>query len=171
MLVEGESDRLALHAAAGLRGRDLAADGVEVLAMGGVTNLRSFATRFGPRGLGVPLAGLYDAPEEAIVRRSLAAADLSTQGFFRCTVDLEDELTRALGADAVEDVIAAAGEARSLQLLARMPAQRAWTREAVLRRFLTSQSGRKSRYATLFVEALGPGRIPTPIASLLSWVE
>ena len=48
-----------------------------------------------------------------------------------------------------------------------MPAQRDWTREAVLRRFLGVKSGRKARYAALLVEALDPGRAPLPLASVL----
>jgi hypothetical protein len=144
--------------------------------MGGITNTRAFALRYGPRGLGVPLAGLYDAPEEAKLRRGLASAGigaalelsgLARLGFYKCSVDLEEELIRALGADAVEAVIEAAGETRSLRLLAGMPAQRAWRREAVLRRFLGVRSGRKARYARLLVDALEPGRVPEPLDAVL----
>ncbi|MDF1604585.1 TOPRIM nucleotidyl transferase/hydrolase domain-containing protein [Nocardioides sp. YIM 152315] len=167
VLVEGDSDRHALHTLARRVGRDLAADGVEVVVLGGITNIRSFALRYGPCGLGVPLAGLYDAPAEPIVRRGLTAAGVPVDGFFRCTADLEDELIRALGVAGVEDVIAAAGEARSLELLAGMPAQRLWTRDAVLRRFMGSQAGRKHRYAALLVEALEPDRLPAPLTGVL----
>src|SRR5262245_23202962 len=146
--------------------------------MGGVTNTRSFASRYGPRGLGLPLAGLYDAADEGKVARGLAAAGLDTAlepdglsglGFFRCTADREDELIRALGIDAVEAVIDTAGETRSLRLLAGMPAQRGWTREALVRRFLGG-SGRKARYAALLVEAMEPDQAPEPLAALLSRV-
>jgi len=179
VLVEGNSDRVALHTLAERMGRDLAAEGIEIVAMGGITNTRAFALRYGPHGLGVPLAGLYDAAEEGKVRHGLAAAGLeatlddgglSGLGFFKCSADLEDELIRALGVKAVEAVIEAAGEARSLRLLAGMPAQRDWTREAVLRRFLGAKSGRKARYAALLVEALEPGRAPLPLASVLARV-
>lgn len=74
VLVEGESDRVALHALAQRRGHDLTAAGVEVLSMGGVTNIRAFADRHGPRGRGDRLTGLYDVGEEHHVRRGLAAA-------------------------------------------------------------------------------------------------
>jgi hypothetical protein len=166
-LVEGESDWRALHTLADRLGCELEATGVEVVALGGVTNIRAFALRYGPRGLGVPLAGLYDAPAEPIVRRGLAAAGLPDDGFFGCTSDLEDELIRALGVEAVEDVIDAAGEARSLELLAGMPVQRSWSRDAVLRRFMGSKSGRKDRYAALLVEALEPDRVPAPLLGVL----
>ena len=179
VLVEGNSDRVALHALARRHGRDLAAEGVDVIPMHGVTNTRAFASRFGPGGLGIPLAGLYDLPAESILRRGLAAAGLpealepdgpARLGFFACSADLEDELLRALGTPAVEGVIEAAGEAQSLRLLAGMPAQRGWTREAVLKRFLGSRSGRKARYAELFVDALDPDRVPTPLAAVLARV-
>ena len=133
VLVEGASDRVALHTLAGRLGRDLEVEGVRVVAMGGITNTRAFATRYGPRGLGLPLAGLYDAAEEPLLRRGLAAAGLEEalephgperMGFYGCSTDLEDELIRALGTEGVEAVIDAAGEAQSLRLLAGMPAQR-----------------------------------------------
>lgn len=179
VLVEGDSDRIALLTLAARRNRDLAAAGVEVVRMGGVTNTRAFALRYGPDGLGVPLVGLYDAPDEATVRGGLAAAGLPAAqgpgglaelGFFACVADLEDELIRALGLDGVEEVIARAGERRSLSLLAGMPAQRGWTRLAVVRRFLGSQSGRKARYAALFVNALEESRVPAPLAAVLDRV-
>ncbi len=160
-------------------GRDLAAEGIEIVAMGGITNTRTFAMRYGPQGLDLPLAGLYDAGEETKVRHGLAAAGLSAalepEGlpalrFFRCSADLEDALIRALGTEAVEAVIEQAGETRSLQLLARMPAQRSWSRDAVLRRFLGVRSGRKARYAALLVEALEPDGVPEPLAAVLARV-
>ena len=180
VLVEGNSDRVALHTLAQCLGRDLDAEGVEVVAMGGITNTRAFATRYGPHGLDLPLAGLYDVGEEAVLRCGLAAAGLADAlephgperlGFYACSTDLEDELIRALGSDGVEAVIEAAGEAQSLRLLAGMPAQRGWTRVALLRRFLGSQSGRKARYAALFVRALAPGQAPEPLAALLARVQ
>ena len=98
------------------------------------------------------------------------ANDLPGLGFFKCTEDLEDELMRALGVERVEAVIESAGEGHSLHLLAGMPSQRDWTREAVLNRFLGSKSGRKARYARLFVEALEPDRAPEPLRALLDVV-
>jgi hypothetical protein len=179
VLVEGISDRVALLTLAQRRGRDLSSEGIEVVAMGGITNTRAYASRFGPHGLGVPLAGLYDAADEPKLWRGLEAAGLGASlevrgpsglGFYKCSADLEDELIRALGVDAVEAAIEAAGELRSLQRLAGMPAQRGWTREAVLRRFLGSRSGRKARYAALLVAAMDPARVPEPLAALLDRV-
>jgi OLD-like protein len=177
VLVEGNSDRVALQTLAERCGRDLAGEGIEVVAMGGITNTRTFASQYGPRGLGVPLGGLYDAADEDKVRHGLAEAGvdeardadgLSGLGFFKCSEDLEDELIRSLGVDAVEAVIEAAGESNSLRLLSGMPAQRDWTREAVLRRFIGVRSGRKARYAALLVDALEPGSAPEPLAAVLA---
>lgn len=176
VLVEGESDRIAVETLARRHGRDLVDDGVQVLAMGGITNVRAFALRLGPRGDGLPLAGLYDAPEAAVVRRGLVAADvmadgeadLAAHGFFGCEADLEAELIRALGPDRVEQVIEREGDARSLRLLTGMPAQQGWSREQVLHRFLGVAGGRKARYAALLVAALAPGEEPPPLRALLS---
>lgn len=179
VLVEGISDQVALQTLAARRHRDLTAEGIDIVAMAGITNTRAFASRYGPKGLDVPLAGLYDAADEAKLRHGLAAAGLAAAlepggparlGFYGCSADLEDELVRALGVEGVEAVIEAAGETRSLQLLAAMPAQRGWTREAVLRRFIGVRSGRKARYAALLVEALEPGRVPEPLAAVLARV-
>ncbi|MBA4083332.1 MAG: hypothetical protein C0493_00020 [Kytococcus sp.] len=177
VLVEGESDLIALCALAARTRQDLA--GVEIVALGGITNLRAHALRLGPLGEGRRLLGLYDIGEERHVRRGLAAAGIpvapdeggpARRDFHACVVDLEDELLRSLGPDGVEAVIDAAGDSTSLRLLAGMPAQRDWTREQVLRRFLTSQSGRKARYARLCVQALDLDRAPAPLTAVLAAV-
>lgn len=178
VLVEGHSDRVALETLARRIDHDLAGDNVEVVVMRGITNTRTFATRYGPRGLDVPLLGLYDAADEPKLRGGLVAAGvpaaapirLAGLGFFGCSPDLEDELIRALGIDAVEAVIEAAGESRSLALLAGMPAQRGWSRHRLLRRFLGARSGRKAKYAALLVDALDLERVPTPLAAVLAAV-
>lgn len=174
VLVEGASDQIALRTLAAARGRDLEAEGVDVVAMHGITNIRRFVLEHVRAGSGARLAGLYDAPEDPFVRRALEVAGLAAESddpaasaFFRCQVDLEDELIRALGLARALAVVAEADEMRSFQLLSQMPAQAGWSRRAVLRRFLGSQAGRKARYARLFVEALPPGAEPAPLRGLL----
>ncbi len=166
VLVEGESDRIALLTLAARRGRDLAGEDVEVVAMGGITNSYAHLQRYRP--LGVRLAGLYDVPEEAHLLGALARAGLGAAGFFGCDPDLEYELIRALGTDAVEAVIEGEGEARSLRSLIGMPAQRGWSREQVLHRFLGAGGGRKARYARLLVQACDDDAVPAPLAGLLA---
>ena len=138
VLVEGLSDRLALEALARRRGRDLVADGVAIIAMDGATNLARYLERYGPGGLNVKLAGLCDAAEEDYFGHVLQRAGIGVRtsraamealGFFVCTLDLEDELIRALGTDGVEHIIAEQGELRSLRTLQHQPAQRAGPRK------------------------------------------
>jgi Overcoming lysogenization defect protein-like, TOPRIM domain len=179
VLVEGASDQAAVETLARRRGRDLDTEGVMVVPMGGATNMRTFAERFGPRGLAIGLAGLYDAGEERAVRRGLEAAGvtvppggagLAAVGFHRCDADLEDELIRALGVAEVERVVAAQGELRSLRILQNQPAQRGRSHAAQLRRFIGVRSGRKLRYARLLVEALDLAQVPRPLDCVLAAV-
>ena len=129
VLVEGESDRVALATLADRLGQTL--DDVDVVVLGGITNIRAVAVRLGPQGEGHHLSGLYDSPAVGIVREGLHQAglpvdrtDLRELGFFGCVLDLEDELVRAVGLTGVEAVIDDEGEGHSLHLLAGMPASR-----------------------------------------------
>jgi hypothetical protein len=177
ILVEGGSDKAALEALAGRRGQGLDAEDISIAAMGGATNIERFLDRFGPRGLGVRLAGLCDAAEEGHFRRALERAGLGSGlsragmealGFFVCTADLEDELIRALGTEAVERVIEEQGELRSFRVFQRQPAQQGRSPQRQLRRFMGTRSGRKSQYARLLVGALEPGRVPRPLDRVLA---
>jgi hypothetical protein len=179
VLVEGASDRAALETLARRRGRDLAAERVSIVAMGGVTNIGHFLDRYGPGGLGLRLAGLADAGEERYVRRGLERAGLGTDltraelaavGFGICVADLEDELIRALGVPAVERVVEAAGELPSLRRFQRQPAQLGRRAEDQLHRFMGTRSGRKRRYARLLVDALDLDRVPEPLDRVLAHV-
>ena len=129
ILVEGWSDQAALEALARRRGRDLPAEGVVVVPIGGATNVQRFVQALGPHGMGLRLAGLCDIAELRHVRRSLerggvvASAKVTTDdgtgddGFYACDADLEDELIRALGTVAVERVRRGRGRARVLASL------------------------------------------------------
>ena len=64
IVVEGMSDRVALETLAERRGLALGAPGISIVHLGGATNIGHFLDLFGPRGLGVRLAGLCDAAEE-----------------------------------------------------------------------------------------------------------
>jgi hypothetical protein len=177
VLVEGVSDRLAVEALAARLGRDLAAEGVAVVPMGGSKNVRASVERYGPRGSGLRLAGLVDQNEEGDVRRALegaglgsglSRADLEALGFFVCVRDLEDELIRALGAEAVERVVEAQGELARFRKLQGQPAWRGQPHEEQLRRFFGAGSGRKARVAPALVAALDLGGVPRPLAGLLA---
>ena len=174
------SDKLALEALARRRGRDLDADGVAVVAMGGSKNIGSFLTRFGPQGRDVMLAGLCDAGEVGDFSRGLeragfgsdlTQADLERLGFFVCVADLEDELIRALGAAAVERVIDAMGDLEPLRTFQKQPAWRGRPAEEQLRRFFGTHSGRKIQSGARLVDALDLARVPRPLDRVLTFVS
>jgi hypothetical protein len=179
VLVEGLSDRRALEALAARRGRDLGAEGVSVVSIGGATNIRSALDVFGPQGRGIKLAGLCDAAEEGDFRLGLERAGLGVDltrdgmealGFYVCVADLEDELIRCLGDDAVEGILEAQGELVSFRTFQKQPEWRARTTEEQLRRFLGTGSGRKIRTAALLVGALDLTRVPRPLDLVLTHV-
>jgi hypothetical protein len=176
VLVEGISDQRALEALAARRGRDLDAEGIAIVAIGGAGNIGKFLDRFGPRGLDVKLSGLCDLGEEPAFRRGLeragfgsklTRADMESLGFYVCDADLEDELIRALGVAAVERVIADEGELGSFRTLQKQPAQQGRTPEQQLRRFMGTRGGRKIHYARLLVDALDLARVPRPLDRVL----
>jgi hypothetical protein len=173
VLVEGESDRMAVETLAFRFGHDLTAERVTVVPMGGATSIVNFLDRYTRDGAGHRLLGLCDAGESRGVARALARAgigsgSLAELGFHVCHADLEDELIRCLGVDAVLNVIAAQGELASFRILQRQPAQRERVTTAQLRRFFGGRSGNKVRYARLLVDALPAGHAPPPLASLVA---
>jgi hypothetical protein len=179
VLVEGVSDQLALEALAQRRRRDLDAEGISIVAMGGSKNIGSFLHLFGPEGSDLRLAGLCDAGEERDFQRGLkraglgsdlTRADMESLGFYVCVADLEDELIRSLGAAKVEQIADAQGDLGSFRTLQKQPAWQGRPAEEQLRRFMGSGGSRKIRYARLLVEALDLTRVPRPLDQLLAHV-
>jgi hypothetical protein len=176
VLVEGISDQRAVEALAARRGRNLDAEGVSVVPIGGAQALTRFLERFGPRGLDVKLAGLCDVGEEGAFRRGLERAglgvdlsrtDMEALGFFVCVSDLEDELVRALGSDAVLAIIDAQGESGPFRTFQKQLAKRELPLDEQLWRFMWN---RKIRYAPLLVDALELDRVPRPLDRVLASV-
>lgn len=179
IVVEGESDRVAVKTAAGRLGRDLTTEGVDVVALGGATNVGAYLVGLLEGHRGLRLAGLYDAPEERFFARGLERAGLGPVpgrdrleqlGFFACEQDLEDELIRSVGERTMIDLIDKRGELASFGLLQRQPVQRSWSQHRQLRRFLRARSGNKATYAKALVEAMDPADIPRPLQQVLSRV-
>jgi hypothetical protein len=179
VLVEGVSDQGAVEALAERRGRDLHAERIAVVPIGGAQAIGQFLNLFGPAGLDVRLAGICDAGEEGDFRRGLKQAGIGERlsrvamerlGFFVCSADLEDELIRALGAASVEAVVAAQGDLGSFRTLQRQPEWRGRAIEEQLWRFMGSGSGRKIRYARLLVDALDLSQVPRPLDGALAHV-
>lgn len=178
VLVEGASDKHALEALARRRGRDLDAEGVSVVPMGGAQAIGAFLA-LGSRELGIKLAGLCDAAEEGHFRRALERAGFGSNltrsrmeelGFFVCVADLEDELIRSLGAAAVERVLEVQGDLGPFRTFQKQPAWRERRTEEQLRRFIGTHSGRKIESAALLVDALDLARVPPPLDGVLAHV-
>ena len=178
VLVEGVSDQRALEALARRQGRDLDADGVAIVSIGGSKNIGRSLELLGPRGRDVRVAGLCDAGEERDFQRgleragfgaNLTRADLERLGFFACVEDLEDELIRALGVAAAERVLDAEGELDAYRTFQRQPAWRGRTDAEQLRRFLGTYSGRKIRSAPKLVNALDLRNAPAPLERVIAY--
>ena len=164
VLVEGTSDSRAVETLARRRGRDLQAEGVAVVPMGGYGNLPRLLGRYRD----VRVVGLYDVGEERHFLRALDCADrdeLERAGFYACTRDLEDELTRAVGPAGMERVLAEQGELRAFRTYQRQPAHRQRPLEEQLHGFMWN---RKQKYAVLLVEALDLERVPRPLDRVLA---
>ena len=179
VLVEGISDQVAVETLAHMRGRDLDAEGVRVIPIGGAQAIGRFLQVFGPRGLGVNLAGLCDAGEEREFRRGLERAGLGTRltrgemerlGFYVCSADLEDELIRAVGVDAVQEIAAAHRDLGAFRTLQKQSPWQGRPVDEQLRRFMGSGGRRKIRYARYLVEALDLNEVPRPLDRVLSHV-
>jgi hypothetical protein len=179
VLVEGISDQIAVETLASRRRRDLAAEGIVVLPVGGAHGVTRYLRLFGPEGTGARLAGLCDEAEERIVRRGLAAAglgaagsraELERLGFSVCVADLEDELVRAAGTALAAEVLAASGDLGAFRSMQRQPAWRGKDEAAQLRRFLGAGARRKLRYACLLTAAIPADRIPHPLETVLAAV-
>ena len=175
VLVEGVSDQRALEALAERRGRDLEAESVAIVPIGGAQAIGRFLGEL----TGVRVAGLCDAGEEGDFRRALERAGLGSNltrsgmerlGFFVCDADLEDELIRALGAERVVQVIEAEGELGPFRTFQKQPAWRGQPIEHQLRRFIGTHSGRKIRSGELLVRALDLARVPRPLDGVLGHV-
>jgi hypothetical protein len=175
VLVEGVSDRVALATLAARRGRDLDAEGVQIVPIGGAQALGRFLERMGD----VRIAGLCDAGEErsytrALERAGLGAelsrADMESLGFFVCDADLEDELIRALGTARVEEIVADNGDIKRFRTLQKQPEWRGCPPHEQLRRFMGSGGRRKIRYARFLIEALDLEAVPRPLDCVLAAV-
>src|SRR5437764_13113808 len=154
ILVEGITDRIAIEAVAAKLGRDLVAEGVDVVPIGGAQAIRrAAAQRAGER-----LVGLCDAAQERWFRRVLGDAA------YVCVEDLEDELIRALGPDRVQEVVAAHGELETFRSFQNQVFWRGRPVESQLRRWLQN-GGRQHRYPPPLIGAMEPERLPRPLVA------
>jgi hypothetical protein len=177
VLVEGISDQLALETLANRQGRDLEAEGVVIVPIGGAHAVARCLARLGQEGAGLAVVGMCDAGEEDYFRRGLVAGgfgpaqnrtEMEGLGFFVCDEDLEDELIRASGRVAIEALLASQGDLGSFQTLRQQPAWRHVGFEAQIHRWLGAGARRKLRYARLLVLSLDLNRMPRPLTAVLA---
>lgn len=152
IIVEGESDRVVLEVLSRQMGIALP----RIVSIGGASGVRRTVAEMA----GETLLGLVDRNERAHFERVMTQV-------FVCDPDLEGELIRALGAEAVESVIAEQHELESFRRLQNQPAQRGRPVAAQLVRFFGGRSGNKLRYARLLASAVPRDRIPRPLAELI----
>jgi predicted ATP-dependent endonuclease of OLD family len=167
VLVEGVSDRIAIETLARRLGRDLAADDVTVVPVGGAHAIGRF---LGGVDVASRVAVLCDVGEEPAVARAIARSPVTRLGLFVCDRDLEDELIRALGVGEVEALLEANGDLSPFRTLQKQEAWRGRPTDEQLRRFMGSGGRRKARYARILVDALDPERVPPPLAGALGHV-
>ena len=177
VLVEGISDQRAVEALAARRHRDLPAEGICVVAMGGAMGVARFLRLFGPQGLAFTVRGLFDQAEDGYLLRGLEETGfgvgltrpaMEVLGFHVCVADLEDELIRALGVAGVERVLEQQGDLDRFRVFQNQPAQRERPIDRQLHRFLGTTSGRKAWYARALVLAVEADRIPRPLDQVLA---
>ncbi len=171
VLVEGESDAVVVRIL--LRRRGIA--DVDVVSMGGVTNVRTHLRALAADGDEPLVLGLVDAPEERFALRALRSrgrevrtrGDLAREGFFVCDVDLEDELLRAVGPAGVERALDALGDLPRFRTFQKQPEWRDRSRHDQLHRFAGSGSGRKVRLAERLADSLTPETTPPVLRRLV----
>ena len=176
VLVEGDSDAAAVSTIAA-RISTAHAVGLRVVSANGVTNYRRLVARIRADHPTCRIVGLYDEPEERVVRRALESAgfgspvrrvDLERLGFHACVADLEDEFIRAMGVERVEQVVAEQGELDAFRILQRQPAQRGRPVDQQLRRFMGTKSTRKIRYGHLLASAVDLDACPRPLRRVVT---
>jgi hypothetical protein len=151
--VEGVSDKVVLETISRRLGRDLAAEGIRIQAIGGAHAIRRFVSELGSD---VSVRGLCDENEQHLFRRVL-------DDVFVCAPDLEGELIRAIGVDRMLELV----DRHSFATMQRQPAQRDRPIELQLHRWLRSISSRYHRYLPVLAEAVELDRLPQPFVAVL----
>lgn len=172
VLFEGRSDRLAFLALA--RRRGVGIDALDLVDMGGITNLRTQLTALRGATDAPRVFGLYDSAEGDYVAQVLvdvgaiaAGAEPIDAGFFGCERDLEDEVIAAAGPELVLETLAGRGERGRFQVFQGQPAQRERSIAEQLHRFAGTAAGRKALFSADIIDALPLERMPQPLVDLL----
>lgn len=159
VLVEGASDLAAVETAAHAVKADLV--GVVIVPMGGAMSIRRFMPLLG----GVGVIGLCDAAEVTHFERA------GVETIVACDPDLEYELMRALGHDAVLRVLETHGDLAAFRVFQNQPAQRTRTMDRQLHRFFGTIGGRKEKYGRALTAALAPEQLPAPLLAVFAALD
>jgi hypothetical protein len=151
--VEGDSDKLVLEMIARRLGRDLAAEGIAIEAIGGAHAIRRFLAGVASD---VAVRGLCDANEQHLFDRVL-------DDVYVCDPDLEGELIRAIGIERMLEIIDRGSFAR----MQHEPDQRGRPIDRQLHRWLRSSSSRYHHYLPVLAAAIELDRVPTPLREVL----
>ncbi len=163
VLVEGHSDVAALEVLAEEQG---VLDMFELIAMGGVTNVRHHLGLLAEERPDAVVLGVCDAGERRYLERAVGLA-----GVFVCDRDLEDELIRAVGPGQVVNLLDELGELRRFRTFRDQPEWRGRELADQLQRFAGTKSGRKAVFARRLAQAIDGGRVPTPLSQLFEAVQ
>jgi putative ATP-dependent endonuclease of the OLD family len=175
VLVEGPSDKYALAVVAERLGRNLDAEGVSIVAMGGAGLIGGYLRIFAKRGFGLSVAALCDQAEEGVFAEGLRTdgchvenrGDLEACGFFVCETDLEDELLRRLGEEQVRELVQREGDNGRFSGFTQQERYRGLGFSEQIRAFVARY---KVRYAPVLAAAIPAESIPTPLRKVLEMV-
>jgi len=171
LLVEGESDRVALTTLAPRFGVDFEAEEITVTVLGGAGNFGRAIAEAAAQGHRV--GGLYDEAEERFVAGALnrqEGEDLTRQGFFACRPDLEFELVRAIGVVEMTALLEAKGDLKTFRNFQDQPAHRDFEALEQVRRFVAASGARKAKYAAVMAEEVSFEAVPEPLNGVLNWI-
>ena len=161
ILVEGISDQIAVETMADRLQRDLDADRVVVVPIGGAHAVRNLPDELG----GLRLSGLVDEAEaELFITASATTPGLTSDRIHVCRRDLEDELIRAVDPATFEALLADEGDLPAFRTMQKQGVWRDQPFAAQMHRWLRSVSGRPNRYAERVI--LAPEtRLPEPLVA------
>jgi len=167
ILVEGVSDQIAVETLATRRGRDLVAERIAVVPIGGAGAIRRVLAT---HASSIPVVTvLCDVGEERAVRRGIATAERDV-AVVVCSPDLEGELIAAVGMERALAVVDAERDRAAFTTLQKQAAWRGRPAADQLRRFIGAGAGRKLRYARSLTDAaVDTDRVPAPLAAVLAF--
>ncbi|MEM9464321.1 MAG: ATP-dependent endonuclease [Actinomycetota bacterium] len=166
ILVEGISDQIALETIADLRGRDLEAERIVVVPIGGAHAVHNLIRALGDTA-DIRLSGLVDDAEVDLFTAAAASSPaFAAVRIHVCVRDLEDELIRAIEPAEFEALLDAEGDLGAFRTMQKQPGWRDRPFESQMHRWLRSISGRTNRYADRVLRSPG-ARLPAPLVAAI----